>query len=249
MDSDAKELGHVRVARSKDRFGLPGLECDHAFLRWQQCSQSKIAHDSLRVRDTSTPTWCDRPVEGPACRPTLIRGRSGGRLQQSTKTPNQIKDATRLKALRRLIPGGETPIIDGPGKERSSSRSLPPKLPYCRQQPRRTPVGRVALGEPQQEFRHGGSGQGGVAFHPRRRVRRAPGPFRMRQDHHAPDDRRLGRNYGGEDLSRWPPPERCPSGGSGYRDGVPELRALPSYDRLQEHGLWPEDAEDSRQEI
>src|SRR6516165_5281742 len=72
MDSDAKELGHVRVARSKDRFGLPGLECDHAFLRWQQCSQSKIAHDSLRVRDTSTPTWCDRPVEGPACRPTLI---------------------------------------------------------------------------------------------------------------------------------------------------------------------------------
>jgi hypothetical protein len=46
MDSDAKELGHVRVARSKDRFGLPGLECDHAFLRWQQCSQSKIAHDS-----------------------------------------------------------------------------------------------------------------------------------------------------------------------------------------------------------
>ena len=46
MDSDANELGHVRVARSKDRFGLPGLECDHAFLRWQQCSQSKIAHDS-----------------------------------------------------------------------------------------------------------------------------------------------------------------------------------------------------------
>jgi len=52
MDSDAKELGHVRVARSKDRFGLPALECDHAFLRWQQCSQSKIAHDS-RVNSRS----------------------------------------------------------------------------------------------------------------------------------------------------------------------------------------------------
>src|SRR5262249_1838560 len=30
----------------------------------------------IRVRDTSTPTWCDRPVEGPACRPTLIPCRS-----------------------------------------------------------------------------------------------------------------------------------------------------------------------------
>src|SRR5262249_17583052 len=78
MDSDAKELGHVRVARSKDRFGLPGLECDHAFLRWQQCSQSKLRmiRVLIRVRDTSTPTWCDRPVEGPACRPTLIPCRS-----------------------------------------------------------------------------------------------------------------------------------------------------------------------------
>ena len=35
MDSDAKELGHVRMAPEKP-LGLPRAECDHAFLRWQQ---------------------------------------------------------------------------------------------------------------------------------------------------------------------------------------------------------------------
>src|SRR5262249_29529823 len=30
----------------------------------------------IRVRDTSTPTWCDRPVEDRACLPTLIPCRS-----------------------------------------------------------------------------------------------------------------------------------------------------------------------------
>ena len=33
--------------RSKDRLGLPRVECDHTFLRWQQYSQSKIC---LRLR-------------------------------------------------------------------------------------------------------------------------------------------------------------------------------------------------------
>src|SRR6516225_6814368 len=86
MDSDAKELGHVRVARSKDRFGLPGLECDHAFLRWQQCSQSKIAHDS---RVNSRSRYIDPHLGSgvPTNPDPLPRGRSGGRLQQSTKTP------------------------------------------------------------------------------------------------------------------------------------------------------------------
>jgi hypothetical protein len=27
--------------RSQDRLGIPGIECDHTFLRWQQLSQSK----------------------------------------------------------------------------------------------------------------------------------------------------------------------------------------------------------------
>ena len=116
----------MRVARSKDRFGLPGLECDHAFLRWQQCSQSKIAHDSLRVRDTSTPTWCDRPVEGPACRPTLIPCRGvapGVASNKAQKLKNQIKDATRLKAERgvascgrRLVTVGRW-VQSGPGSQ------------------------------------------------------------------------------------------------------------------------------------
>ena len=50
MDSDAKELGHVRVARSKDRFGLPGVECDHAFLRWQQCPNRKLRMTRVLIR-------------------------------------------------------------------------------------------------------------------------------------------------------------------------------------------------------
>ena len=32
MDSDAKELGHVRVASSKDRLGLLSAVCDPTFL-------------------------------------------------------------------------------------------------------------------------------------------------------------------------------------------------------------------------
>jgi hypothetical protein len=42
MDSDAKELGHVRGAAG-DRSGIPGIECGRTFLRWQQLPQSKIA--------------------------------------------------------------------------------------------------------------------------------------------------------------------------------------------------------------
>src|SRR5262249_29531999 len=87
MDSDAKELGHVRVARSKDRFGLPGLECDHAFLRWQQCSQSKIAHDSrwaprqLRSRSAQTvaPELSPGPPSSTCSEPSFapVRGTTG----------------------------------------------------------------------------------------------------------------------------------------------------------------------------
>ena len=56
MDSDAKELGHVRAARLS-RMAPPRGECDRASLPWQQCSQLKIAYD-LRVnsRSQSTPT-------------------------------------------------------------------------------------------------------------------------------------------------------------------------------------------------
>jgi ABC-type sugar transport system ATPase subunit len=37
--------------------------------------------------------------------------------------------------------------------------------------------------------------------------------------------------------------ERCARQIARYRDGVPELCALPAYDGLRQHGVWPEDAE------
>ena len=37
--------------------------------------------------------------------------------------------------------------------------------------------------------------------------------------------------------------ERPRADGSRHRDGVPELRALPAYERLRQHGLRPQDAE------
>src|SRR5262249_50744158 len=119
---------------------LPGLECDHAFLRWQQCSQSKIAHDSLRVRDTSTPTWCDRPVEGPACRPTLIPCRS---TINSRSLRRGLDDchvvafhvAALSKALPksakrsapRLIPGGGSRPAGGGARAMTGHAGAPPK--------------------------------------------------------------------------------------------------------------------------
>jgi ABC-type glutathione transport system ATPase component len=62
--------------------------------------------------------------------------------------PNIILAVQRrpiLKALRRLIPGGETPIIDGPGKERSSSRSLLPKLRIAGNNRGEHPLGELLL--------------------------------------------------------------------------------------------------------
>jgi hypothetical protein len=40
--------------RSQDHLGLPTVECDHTFLRWQQCSQSKklpLTRVLIRVRN------------------------------------------------------------------------------------------------------------------------------------------------------------------------------------------------------
>jgi len=63
------------VGRSQDRSGIPGIECDHTFLRWQQLSQSKIASDSrVNSRLQSTPTKApsnrsqSRTNESLACR-------------------------------------------------------------------------------------------------------------------------------------------------------------------------------------
>ena len=56
MDSDAKELGHVRGAL-QDRSGRPRIECDHTFLRWQQLSQSKIASTRILIR------VCNQPLQ------------------------------------------------------------------------------------------------------------------------------------------------------------------------------------------
>src|SRR5262245_66613027 len=45
----------------------------------------------------------------------------------------------------RLIPGGETRIISGPGKEPSSSCSLPPKLPFAGNNRGEHPLGELLL--------------------------------------------------------------------------------------------------------
>src|SRR5215813_8112835 len=41
MDSDAEELGHVRMAL-KEPLGLRTAECDDAFLHWQQCRPAAV---------------------------------------------------------------------------------------------------------------------------------------------------------------------------------------------------------------
>src|SRR6516225_721842 len=63
------------VGRWQDRSGIPVIECDHTFLRWQQLSQSKIAPDShvnSRLQSTLTKAPSNRSQsrtnESLACR-------------------------------------------------------------------------------------------------------------------------------------------------------------------------------------
>ena len=49
------------------------------------------------------------------------------------------------------------------------------------------------------------------------------------------DGRRARRSHLGRDLYRRPARQRRAAEGPRHRDGVPELRALPAYDRVREH--------------
>ena len=51
------------------------------------------------------------------------------------------------------------------------------------------------------------------------------------------------RSHLGRDLHRRPARQRRAAEGPGHRDGVPELRALPAYDRVREHVVRPAAAE------
>jgi len=58
MDSDAKELWHVRAA-DRRTMGLPRVKRNYTFLRWQQYSNRKLAR-GLRVNSRSQSTQRQR---------------------------------------------------------------------------------------------------------------------------------------------------------------------------------------------
>src|SRR5256886_2064589 len=72
-----------------------------------------------------------------------------------------------------------------------------------------------------------------------RRVLRAGGPFGLRQIDAPADDRGAGGNFRRPDRDRRARRQRRRAEGAGHRDGVPELRAVPSYERVRQHGLQP----------
>ena len=79
----------------------------------------------------------------------------------------------------------------------------------------------------------------------RRRVPRPRRPVRLRQDDRAAHDRRARDDQRREALDRRPGRERRRPQGPRHRDGLPELRALPAHERLRQHGLRAEAAEDA----
>ena len=70
-------------------------------------------------------------------------------------------------------------------------------------------------------------------------VLRAGRPLRLRQVDAAAHGRRAGDHHRRRDRHRRPRRQPDRAGRPRHRDGVPELRALPAYERLQQHGLRP----------
>ena len=80
----------------------------------------------------------------------------------------------------------------------------------------------------------------GIDFERRRRpVLRAGRPVRLRQVHAAAHGRGAGDHHRRRDRYRRARRQPDRAGRPRHRDGVPELRALPAYERLQQHGLRP----------
>src|SRR5262249_20329886 len=80
MHSDAKELGHMRVADRKTAWGIPGIECDHTFLRWQRYSQSKICL-RLACQERHRAGPCREQMSSLACGLSKKRGASTSGLR------------------------------------------------------------------------------------------------------------------------------------------------------------------------
>ena len=80
-------------------------------------------------------------------------------------------------------------------------------------------------------------GEGGVLRRPRRRVLRARGAVRLRQVHASAHGRRARERDSGE-IRIGRRRQRSRADGARHRHGVPELRALPAYVRVRQHGLW-----------
>ena len=69
------------------------------------------------------------------------------------------------------------------------------------------------------------------------------GPVRLRQIHHAADDRGAGGDFRRRNLDRRRRRQRRAAARSRHRHGVPELRALSAHERVRQHGVRPEAAE------
>ena len=75
--------------------------------------------------------------------------------------------------------------------------------------------------------------------HRPRRVLQPPRPVRLRQDHDAPDDRRLRAADRGRDPARRTADRRRPAVPAQRQHGLPALRAVPAHGRRPERRLRP----------
>ena len=58
---------------------------------------------------------------------------------------------------------------------------------------------------------------------------------------------RSGRDQRGHNQDRRPRRQRCPAQRSGYRHGVPVLRAVSAHERVRQHGVRAEAAQDAEE--
>ena len=109
----------------------------------------------------------------------------------------------------------------------------PPEFPHGGDHPRAADEGLSRRHEGRHRSRP--RGRGG-------RVRRLRRPVRLRKDDGAADGRRPRDGHVREREDRRSGRERPPPEGPRHRHGLPELRAVPAHDRVEEHGLRAQDA-------
>ncbi len=101
--------------------------------------------------------------------------------------------------------------------------------------------GRAREKDQSSDHRRGrGGGAGFQPAHCGQGVHRSGGSLRLRQVHHAADDRGPGGHLRRRAVHRRQADERRGAQGPGHRHGVPELRPVSPHDRVREHGLLPE---------